>query len=84
MAKNTSVSLGAHHDAFIEAQVKSGRYQSASEVVRTALRLLEDRETELRTLRDALEDGERSGEPTEFDFDSFLARKRAGRESGTR
>lgn len=75
--KNTSFSLGAHHDAFIEAQIRTGRYQSASDVVRTALRLLEDRETELRALRDALEVGERSGEPTEFDFASFRARKRA-------
>jgi antitoxin ParD1/3/4 len=45
--------------------------------------LLEDRETQLRALREALIDGERSGPSTPFDFDAFLARKRAG-EAGSR
>lgn len=54
------------------------KHAPASDVVRSALRLLEDRETHLRALRDALIDGERSGPSTPFDFDAFLARKRAG------
>jgi antitoxin ParD1/3/4 len=77
MGKNTSFSLDEHYSAFIEGEVASGRYRSASDVVRSALRLLEDRETQLRVLRDALEAGEQSGTSTPFDFDSFLARKRA-------
>lgn len=76
MGKNTSFSLDEHYSAFIEQEVTSGRYRSASDVVRTALRLLEDRETRLRALRQALVDGERSGESTPFDFDEFVARKR--------
>ncbi|MEZ0364137.1 type II toxin-antitoxin system ParD family antitoxin [Mycobacterium sp. pUA109] len=52
------------------------RYRSASDVVRSALRLLEDREIQLRALREALEAGERSGASTPFDFDAFLDRKR--------
>jgi putative addiction module CopG family antidote len=36
-----SVSLTEHLCAFIQQQVGSGRYSTASEVVRTALRLLE-------------------------------------------
>ena len=39
-----SYALGAHFEAFIEAQVKSGRYASASEVLRAGLRMLDDRE----------------------------------------
>lgn len=39
-----NVSLTPHLEAFIHDTVSSGRYQSASEVVRTALRLLEERE----------------------------------------
>ncbi|WP_283606275.1 type II toxin-antitoxin system ParD family antitoxin [Mycolicibacterium poriferae] len=77
MGKNTSFSLDEHFSAFIEGEVASGRYRSASDVVRTALRLLEERELRLRALRQALIDGERSGESTPFDFDDFIARKRA-------
>ncbi|MGV9840467.1 type II toxin-antitoxin system ParD family antitoxin [Nocardia niigatensis] len=76
MGKNTSFSLDEHYSAFIDSEVASGRYRSASDVVRSALRLLEDRETQLRALRQALVDGENSGPSTPFDFDAFLARKR--------
>jgi antitoxin ParD1/3/4 len=78
MTKNTSISLGPDLSAFIDTQVQSGRYGSASEVVRAGLRLLEEQEAKLRALRAAIEAGERSGEPTEFDFEAFLARKRSG------
>ena len=39
-----NVSLTPHLEAFIHETVSSGRYPSANEVVRTALRLLEERE----------------------------------------
>ncbi|WP_343600649.1 type II toxin-antitoxin system ParD family antitoxin [Mycobacterium sp.] len=77
MGKNTSFSLDEHYSAFIEGAIAAGRYRSASDVVRSALRLLEDRETQLQALRDALAAGERSGTSTPFDFDAFLDRKRA-------
>ncbi|MFE3281303.1 type II toxin-antitoxin system ParD family antitoxin [Nocardia sp. NPDC059239] len=76
MGKNTSFSLDEHYSAFIDNEVASGRYRSASDVVRSALRLLEDRETQLRALRQALVEGENSGPSTPFDFDGFLAGKR--------
>ncbi|MCB0928732.1 MAG: type II toxin-antitoxin system ParD family antitoxin [Mycolicibacterium insubricum] len=77
MGKNTSFSLSDHQSEFIRNEVNSGRYGSASDVVRAALRLLEDSETRMRALRQALIDGELSGEPTPFDFDEFIAGKRA-------
>ncbi len=74
MAKNTSVSLGDHFAGFIDSQVRSGRYGSASDVVRAGLRLLEEHESKVKALQEALLEGERSGEPQVFDRDGFLKR----------
>ncbi len=67
MNKNTSFSLGKHFSSFVEAQVSRGRYNSASDVVRAGLRLLEERETRLEALRAAFIEGEESGPSTPFD-----------------
>jgi antitoxin ParD1/3/4 len=71
MAKNTSITLGEHFDGFITNQIQSGRYGSASEVIRSALRLLENQETKLQTLRQLLVEGEQSGD-ADYDLDSFI------------
>ena len=71
MAKNTSITLGEHFDSFIASQIQSGRYGSASEVIRSALRLLENQETKLNTLRHLLVEGEESG-IVDYDLDSFI------------
>lgn len=72
MAKNTSITLGEHFDGFITGQIKSGRFGSASEVVRAGLRLLENTETKLETLRQMLSEGEQSG-IVDYDYDEFIA-----------
>jgi antitoxin ParD1/3/4 len=58
MGKNTSVSLGDHFENFVDDRVKTGRYSSASDAVRAALRLLEQEETKLDLLRETLAKGE--------------------------
>lgn len=74
--KNTSVSLGNHYSEFVNAQVKAGRYGSASEVLRAGLRLLEEQDIKLRALQAALIAGEESGTPAAFDSEAFLKRMR--------
>lgn len=74
MARNTSVTIGDHFTGFISDQVKAGRYGSASDVVRAGLRLLEEHETKVRALQEALIAGEQSGDPRPFDREGFLAR----------
>jgi antitoxin ParD1/3/4 len=61
VAKNTSIVLGDHFEQFISSQIASGRYGSASEVIRASLRLLEEHERRIGTLREAVIEGERSG-----------------------
>ncbi len=61
MAKNTSILLGDYFDNFINHQIQSGRFTSASEVVRTALRLFEQEENRKSELIKELKKGEKSG-----------------------
>ncbi|WP_374394105.1 type II toxin-antitoxin system ParD family antitoxin [Tabrizicola sp.] len=77
MPRNTSVSLGDHFTSFIDTEVQSGRYGSASEVVRAGLRLLQEHEAKVKALEAALIEGEESGQAGPFDFEAFKARKRA-------
>ncbi|MEO6232436.1 MAG: type II toxin-antitoxin system ParD family antitoxin [Ferruginibacter sp.] len=73
MARNTSILLGEYFEKFIDTEVSSGRYTSASEVVRTALRLLETEEQLKKNLITALKKGERSKRVENFDPKKHLA-----------
>jgi antitoxin ParD1/3/4 len=72
MAKNTSILLGDYFDNFINRQIKSGKYSSVSEVVRTALRMFEHEESKKTELIKELKKGEESGFIKDFDRTSFL------------
>ena len=73
MGKNTSTPLGSHFENFIASEVTSGKYNSASEVVRSALRLLESEERKLNELRNALIEGENSQMVENFNAEKHLA-----------
>ena len=72
MAKNTSILLGDYFDGFINQQVKSGKFSSASEVVRAALRMYEFEETKKAELINELKKGEKSGFVEKFKRETFL------------
>jgi antitoxin ParD1/3/4 len=67
MAKNTSILLGAYFENFVNEKISSGKFSSVSEVIRTALRLLEDEENRHKYLINELEIGEKSGFVNDFD-----------------
>ncbi|MEH4990369.1 type II toxin-antitoxin system ParD family antitoxin [Enterobacter asburiae] len=62
MRKITSISMGEQLDGFVQRMVESGRYGNASEVMRSALRLLEQQETHDEVVRQAVIAGLESGE----------------------
>ena len=64
MARTTSVTIGPQLDNFVSKLIESGRYGSTSEVMRSALRLLEQQENQPAALKQAIEAGENSGEST--------------------
>ena len=72
MAKNTSILLGDYFEKFINSQVHTGKFSSASEVVRAALRLFEQEETKKSELIKELEAGEKSGFVENFEPKQFL------------
>lgn len=72
--KNTSVSLGNYFDEFVSKQVSAGRYKNVSEVIRAGLRLLENEESKLTALKNAIQEGLNSERVEDFDFDKHLAK----------
>ena len=63
----TSLSLGDHWEVFIKNEIASGRYGSASEVVRDALRHMEEHNSKLAALRVHLAEGAAQAAKGEFD-----------------
>ena len=78
-----NVSLTSELEGLVKKLVDSGRYSSASEVVRESLRLLEWREEirqlKLQQLREAIKEGVESGPGIPFDVEEFIAHKTEGR-----
>ena len=77
--KNTSISLGNYFDNFVSSQVSGGRYKNVSEVVRAGLRLLEDEESKVIALKNAIQKGLESPRVENFDFDAHLIKLKSSK-----
>lgn len=73
----TSLSLGEHWEIYIKNEISSGRYGSASEVVRDALRAMEERKIKIDALRSHLAQGAEQAKAgdfiTDFTMDSVIS-----------
>ena len=72
MKRTVTASLGSHFEEFIANIIQSGRYNNASEVIRAALRRLEEDEFRLAALRAALDEGDTSPDVKDFNPAAFL------------
>ena len=79
MGRNTSISLGNYFDRFIQSRLTTGRFKNASEVVRAGLRLLEEEENRVIALRDAIQEGVKSGLADDFNPEAYLKALKAKR-----
>lgn len=81
----SSYSIGKHFEGMIDSLIESGRYSTASEVMREGLRLVEEREerrkAKLEALRAEIQKGLDSGPAEEVDIREMIeAVKARGRQ----
>lgn len=73
----SSYTIGEHYEKFVRDLVESGRYASASEVLRDGLRLMEEREwvreIKLKELRAEIQKGVDSGDAGPLDMEEVIA-----------
>ena len=77
--KTTSVALGTYFEDFIKLKISQGKFNNASEVIRAALRLLEENEQQVAQLSVAINTGLESGIAENFEPRSFLNNLKAQR-----
>lgn len=78
MARTVTVSLGQHFEAFIQESIAKGKYNNVSEVIRAALRRLEEEEARISAFCSAIDDGDASPDVVNFDEESFVEEMKAG------
>ena len=79
MNKNTSISLGNYFDQFVQGRISEGRFKNVSEVIRAGLRLLEEEESRVTALKNAIKDGIDSGIAHDFNPKKHLESLKAKR-----
>jgi antitoxin ParD1/3/4 len=82
MGRNTSVSLGDYFESFVDNRISEGRFKNASEVIRAGLRLLEEEESKIIILKNAISEGIESGIAKDFDAKNHLESLKAEKRNG--
>lgn len=82
MSKNTSISLGDYFDSFVQQSVSKGRFKNASEVIRAGLRLLEEEENKVYSLKKAIQEGIDGGIAEDFNPTTHLEKLKSARSNG--
>ena len=70
-----TITVTNQQDDWIASQVSNGRFANDSELIRDLIRREQERNAGVEAVRQALIEGERSGEPQAFDFAAFLSEK---------
>ena len=78
MARTVTVSLGPHFEEFIQAGIESGKYNNVSEMIRAALRRLEEEEAKMAAFCAAIDEGDASSDVVDFDEEAFMEEIKEG------
>ena len=78
MARTVTVTLGPHYESFIQSSIAGGKYNNVSEVVRAALRHLEEDEARLAAFCSAIDEGDASPDVVDFDQEAFIQELKEG------
>lgn len=78
MARTVTVTIGPHYEGFIQSIIASGKYNNVSEVVRAALRHLEENEARLAAFCSAIDEGDVSPDVPDFDQAAFIQELKEG------
>jgi antitoxin ParD1/3/4 len=73
-----TITLTKQQDSWVKAQIEAGHYTNDSEYIRDLIRREQERSVEIEAIRNALIEGESSGEPKSFDVAAFKQRMLAG------
>ena len=79
--KNTSISLGNYFDQFVTSQFSIGRFKDVSEVIRAGLWLLENEESKIIALKNAIQQGLNSPRIETFDFNVHLTKLKSSKKN---
>lgn len=72
MNKPVQVTIAEPYDSFVQAQLESGAFKSAEDVVEAGLKLLKEEQARIEWLRNALIEGENSGLSVPFDPEDLM------------